>query len=119
MERPRAEVFMPGTPQHRDPLKSRFADDPEMSELIVFFVDELPSRVEAIRAAWRARQIETLTRLVHQLKGASAGYGFEPIGDAAGAIERQLRTPAGPGARPLQSGIDQLTDLCARACGAR
>lgn len=100
------------------PVRSRFASDPEMAELIGLYVRELPSRVEAIRAAWADRQLEVLTRLVHQLSGASAGYGFAPIGDSARRVEGLLRTmkddadqvPAG-----LQSALDELIELCQRA----
>jgi HPt (histidine-containing phosphotransfer) domain-containing protein len=87
-----------------------------MAELVAFFVSELPTRVEAIQSAWRARQIDTLTRLVHQLKGASAGYGFDPIGDAARAVELRLRGDQGP---TVESTLAHLADLCARACRMR
>ena len=104
---------MPSTPRRPGPLRSRYANDPEMSALVAYFVQELPERVRAIESAWRARELDTLTRLVHQLKGASAGYGFEPIGAAAAAVEQRLRENTGP---RLESSLAQLSDLCARAC---
>lgn len=107
---------MPNTPSRTGTLRSRYADDPEMAELVAFFVQELPARVEAIQSAWRTRQIETLTRLVHQLKGASAGYGFDPIGDAAQAVEQQLRGERGPS---VESTLAHLAELCVRACRSR
>jgi chemotaxis protein histidine kinase CheA len=32
----------------------------------------------------------TLRRLAHQIKGSAGGYGFHPIGDAAGRLEYEL-----------------------------
>lgn len=98
------------------PIRSRFAGDPEMSELIELFVAELPQRVNVIAAAMRDREFQTLCRISHQLKGASAGYGFDSIGKAAGAIEHQLLS-LGPSAdiEGVQQQVDALISLCKRA----
>ena len=104
------------------PLRSQYADDPEMAELVDLFVDELPQRVEALRAAFDAGDAPSLRRLAHQLRGAGAGYGFPAIGEAAGEVETRLRT-AGNAAPELPNGLNRqlndLIDLCSRATQTR
>ncbi len=103
------------------PLVSRFAADPEMADMVRFFLDELPARVEAIKSAWAARELRLLGRLAHTLRGAGAGYGFPEIRDAANAVQDELKP--GPTGAPDLSAVDlqisQLIDLCARACSGR
>jgi HPt (histidine-containing phosphotransfer) domain-containing protein len=105
----------PKTPR----LVSEFASDPEMRELVEIFVSELPDRVARLTDTWEQTQLEEVKRLAHQLKGASAGYGFPTIGEAAGRLEDGLRATSG-GAnqinlKNLQRDLDELIDLCNRA----
>ena len=97
------------------PIRSDFASDPEMSELVELFVSELPERVKIITDAWQDNQYEQLFRVTHQLKGASAGYGFAPVGSAAAAVEDRLRA-MGPQAdlSSLRQQVDDLVAMCAR-----
>ncbi len=107
-------------PSQAVPLRSQFADDPEMAELVELFVDELPQRIQSLRAAFESRDAQSLRRLTHQLRGASAGYGFPAIGEAAGAVESRLRTDPAPEALDgLNRQLNDLIDLCARATQTR
>jgi HPt (histidine-containing phosphotransfer) domain-containing protein len=103
-----------------EPLISSYQNDPDMAELIRAFVGEMPGRLSALEAAWRERQIHQLTRLAHQLKGCCAGYGFEPIGDAAARLEEALRgLDSGSAERQLEALRREFADLmevCSRAC---
>lgn len=104
------------------PLVSQYAHDPEMSELVTFFVEELPVRLEALRSAWTRGQTMLLARLAHQLKGAGAGYGFPQIGEAAGRVESAIggRSPScPPDLADVEHRMGELVALCARACAAR
>ncbi len=74
------------------PLASTFAGDPEMVELIEFFTAELVNRIRALEEAWVNRDVETLCRLTHQLKGAAAGYGYPSITEDAASYEAALKT---------------------------
>lgn len=74
----------------RPPIHSEFENDPDLRDLVVLFVDELDRRVDAIRHAYHAEDVAELRRISHQLKGAAGGYGFDPIGDAAGRLEIEL-----------------------------
>jgi histidine phosphotransfer protein HptB len=102
------------------PIRSQFADDPEMSELVGMFVSELPQRTGALMDAFRTQQWEIVQRISHQLKGASAGYGFPTIGAAAGKVEEVVK--AGPIADSgavsrLDETVKELVSLCQRAKG--
>lgn len=100
------------------PLLSQFADDPELRELVQLFASELPDRIRAIEDAWSRREVNSLRRTVHQLRGASAGYGFPTIGRAAGEIEDGLRALGrsdDPGWGTLRRQVDHLIDLCRSA----
>ena len=99
------------------PIISSFADDPDMVEIVEYFVGELPKRVRAIREAASARDSASLTTLAHQLKGAAPGYGFESIGEAAGRLEARLR--ADEPIESVRSQIEDLASLCERASGRR
>src|SRR5437016_5645232 len=100
------------------PLKSQFSDDPDMAELIALFITELPERVEAIRAAQQSGAGANLKRISHQLKGASAGYGFPTIGAAAAKVEDGLRAGGSDESQALErvrAEVDELVNLCRRA----
>lgn len=102
------------------PIRSLYAEDPEMSELVGLFVSELPQRTGALMDAFRAEQWEIVQRLSHQLKGASAGYGFPAIGAAAGKVEDVVRSAptAGSGAvERLNETVKELITLCRRVKG--
>lgn len=71
-------------------LQSEFADDPDMREIVEFFVNDLGARMDSIREAFARDDRARLKTLAHQLKGAAGGYGFPTIGVAAGAVEREL-----------------------------
>lgn len=106
-------------PVQGQPLVSEFAHDPDMHELVGMFVDEMPERVRSLQELWQARDLETLQRVAHQLKGASGGYGFTSVGKAAGRLEEALKG-APPGRPPeshladLRSRVDELIGLCRR-----
>ena len=105
----------PGT-QPGTSLHSTLASDPDMVELVQFFVEEMADRVQTISDAADANDLGQLRTVAHQLKGAGAGYGFEPITDAAGALEH-LIDESGPATEveSMRQQIDALIDLCRRA----
>lgn len=94
----------PQTPP-QPPIRSEFCSDPEMREIVEIYVVEMPQRVATLTGHWEAQQLEELRRLAHQIKGASAGYGFPSIGSAAGLVEQTLVTLGNGG---LGSSLDQL-----------
>ncbi len=94
-------------------IQSAFRDDPEMSELIELFVAELPERMRSLQEMFASGDLAGVRRMAHQLKGASGGYGFAPIGARAAELESALRASAD--LRLVRKRLDELHDLCSRA----
>ena len=105
---------MPEPANTGGPLRSEFADDPEMMELVREFVQELPERIESLQSAWREANTELVCRVAHQLKGASAGYGFAPVGDAAAKLEKAVKT-VDDDLTAVKREFDELLAICNRA----
>ena len=95
------------------PLVSEFADDPEMADLVDLFVDELGDRIESLEQAMAASDLEQLRKLSHQLKGAAGGYGFMPITDLAGEVEKLVKN--GQEISTVAKSLQDLVSLCKRA----
>lgn len=104
-------------PEREDRILSSFAADPEMRELIAYFVEELPKRTHALEEAWKAADLGSLRRIAHQLKGAAGGFGFDGIGQAAGELEVCAGDApvAEDRVRFIESQVRRLLDLCSRA----
>jgi len=90
-------------------LRSQFADDPEMAELVELFLSELPNRASAIRAAARESDAGGVRMLAHRLKGSASGYGFPTIGEAAARLENIANDPT----RAISLTTEEVRDLIA------
>jgi len=95
------------------PLRSDFADDPDMAEIIDAFVAGLVGRAEALRVEVAGGRRAEVQHLAHQLKGAAGGYGFAPIT----AVSAELELAAARGASVVEMGelVARLAGLCGRA----
>lgn len=100
-------------------LRSDFAADPDMREILELFVQEMPTRVGELLGSWERQELEKVGRLAHQLKGAGGGYGFGVISDAAAALERSVAmlqaAPTETVIKEVKAQVDKLVDLCKRA----
>jgi len=72
-------------------LKSSFASDHEMQAPIAEFVALLPYRVAIMGRLLRERNLPELRRVVHQIKGAGGGYGFDAITEFAARADQSLK----------------------------
>lgn len=108
-------------PASTQPLRSLLENDPDMGELIDLYVSDLSARVQTLEDAWGAKQFDHLRRIAHQLRGASAGYGFPTIGQAAGTVEDSIkgRSPEQVDATAVQRQVNELVSLCQRAIAGR
>lgn len=93
-------------------LRSEYAGDPDMRQLVDTFVDELADRIAAIQAAFETEDLARLRTIAHQLKGAAGGYGFPVIGLAAEQVERLL---ANAESSDLARKVEDLVRLCRSA----
>ncbi len=96
------------------PLRSEFADDPEMAELVEFFLHELEERLAALRDAYEGGHADELRSVVHQLKGAAGGYGFPSISEAARKFEHSILIEEAE-LSTLREEFENLITTCRRA----
>lgn len=100
------------------PIRSAFAGDADMAELVREFVAEMPERVRGLEALWQTQALEDLRRSAHQLKGSGGGYGFGPLSEAAAVLESELES-LGRGQRDastmrLREAYERLVGVCRR-----
>ena len=100
-----------------DPLVSEFVDDDDMADLIDFFVSDMSERISSLQDAWQAARIEDVRTIAHQLKGAGAGYGFQPVTSAAATLEDAIAAGA-VDVDELQSSFDELILMCRRVAAS-
>lgn len=76
-------------PEFRPPplLLSEFAADPDMAEVVEWFVNDLPERIVAFQNCLETNDLAMLRGLAHQLKGAAGAYGFPIITEHAKVLE--------------------------------
>ena len=73
-------------------LRSAHADLPTMAEVLQQYVAELPEQVRRLRTLSKNGPREELLRLVHQIKGAGGGYGFDDLSRIAAAAEAEIKS---------------------------
>jgi signal transduction histidine kinase/DNA-binding NarL/FixJ family response regulator len=72
-------------------IRSEFADDPDMAELVTDFVGTLPTRMAELSRQLEQADFNSVQRALHQLKGAGGGYGFNGITDSAAGAELAIK----------------------------
>jgi HPt (histidine-containing phosphotransfer) domain-containing protein len=90
-------------------------DDPDMREILGEFVKSLPEQVERMLSLLREQNLEELRRVVHQLKGAGGGYGFDRITTLAAAAEARLK--AGESLDTVTRSVEELIALTRTVAG--
>lgn len=112
---------MPSATPSNAPLRSQYAGDADMAELLEVFLSELSERTERLRGLLREGRYEELRTLAHQLKGAAGGYGYPTVSAAAAALENTIRSsaPLSGEASQVKASVEELVALCARAIQGR
>jgi histidine phosphotransfer protein HptB len=95
-------------------LVSDLAGDSDLAELIALFVEELPKRAEAMQQAMEAADLDRLSMLAHQLKGAAGSYGFSTITGVARTVEQAAKSRC-----PLEQLTVEVNELAAMCRSAR
>ena len=97
-----------------EPLLSEFSDDQDMAELVELFVEEMGERIASLERLWSENELEDLRVVAHQLKGASGGYGFPSITEAATELESRIKQGCDE-KDELRESFENLLSLCKRA----
>lgn len=63
-----------------------------MRKAVAGFISRLPVRVNSLLALGASANVEELQRMIHQLKGAGASYGFPSITQTAARAEANIKT---------------------------
>jgi CheY-like chemotaxis protein/HPt (histidine-containing phosphotransfer) domain-containing protein len=97
------------------PIRSKFANDPEMLELIAQFTDKLPEWVRDLRRQLEEQNLQELRRVAHQMKGAGGGYGFHQITELAAKAENAIKDSTT--VEGIAEQVNALIDLVRRVEG--
>jgi HPt (histidine-containing phosphotransfer) domain-containing protein len=73
------------------PIKSLYADDDLIAEILPAFVHNLPKYVEQLRVAICTGDIVAAAKVCHDLKGTAGGYGYPQIGSLAQTLEDEVK----------------------------
>jgi len=85
--------------------------DPDLAELVPGFLNNRRRDVDKLRSLLEAGNFADIRMIGHSMKGAGGGYGFDPITDIGGAIERAALASD---SQAIERGIAQLADYLAR-----
>jgi len=96
-------------------IKSSLADNPRMQTIIPQFVEGLPGEVQKMIDLLERNELAALQKVVHQLLGASGGYGFDPVTEPAVRAEGSIK--AGNAPESIKAEIDSLIAVIRRIDG--
>lgn len=94
-------------------LVSTHANDPEIRDLVLEFVREMPQRVRLANEAFMRGDLLRLQFWAHQMKGGAGGYGFSEISKKATNLETAITTKQP--AEKIFLALLMVTNLCDRA----
>ncbi len=81
-------------PVDESPLISRLADRPRLHAAIQKFTGRLNEQLNAMDAAWQARNMQELGALAHWLKGAAGTVGYDAFTEPAVEFEQHIKAGA-------------------------
>jgi CheY-like chemotaxis protein/HPt (histidine-containing phosphotransfer) domain-containing protein len=73
------------------PIASTMSDHPGMKPIIIEYVQGLSNEVVKMQKMMEQKDLQSLKRVVHQLRGSGGGYGFDAISTAAAAAEESIK----------------------------
>jgi HPt (histidine-containing phosphotransfer) domain-containing protein len=105
----------PAVANGTDRIKSRFASDPRIMEIIPEFVDGLPSKVCTMMDYLENNDLDGVQKIVHQLLGACGGYGFTEVTEPARSVEQSIK--AGRDIESIRTETNSLVAIVRRIEG--
>jgi CheY-like chemotaxis protein len=96
-------------------IKSSLASNPRIMKIIPEFVDGLPNQVRQMIDLLERNDLGALQKIVHQLRGASGGYGFGPVTEPAMRADESIK--AGKALESITAEIKSLIEVIRRIDG--
>jgi HPt (histidine-containing phosphotransfer) domain-containing protein len=96
-------------------IKSSLGDNPRMQAIIPEFIDGLPDQVRMMTDLLERNDLAALQKVIHQLRGAAGGYGFEPITEPATIAEESIKV--GKAYESIAAEIKSLIEVIRRIDG--
>jgi HPt (histidine-containing phosphotransfer) domain-containing protein len=96
-------------PSSDNEIYSSYADDPDMAEMLPFFVDGLAEIRSGLRTLADAKDFEGVRREAHKVRGTAGGYGFQGLSDLAGRLEESCKNSPRDEAMILRT-VDEILD---------
>ncbi len=93
-------------------IVSTFSTDPEIRDIVVEFVDEMPLRIQQANEAFMRGDRLRLQFWAHQLKGGATGYGFAVITKEAEELESAIQSDEST--ERIFAALLRVVDLCER-----
>jgi signal transduction histidine kinase/HPt (histidine-containing phosphotransfer) domain-containing protein len=111
---------LPAPPQSSEPsepkndsgngkIQSSLAHIPRMKKIIAEFLQDLPGDVEKMLNLLQGKELSELKTLVHQLRGAGGGYGFDSLSELAQAAEESIL--AADNLQTIRKKINELINM--------
>ncbi len=100
---------------NRPKIVSTYSNDPEIREIVVDFVNEMPKRIQQANNAFMRGDTLRLQFWAHEMKGTAGGYGFSQISQSAQQLEEVIHTKQETEA--IFKALLEVIDLCSR-CSA-
>ncbi|MGD9689906.1 MAG: hypothetical protein AB7K52_09675 [Phycisphaerales bacterium] len=111
---------MPTTDQSPKTVRSVYADDADMGEILSLFARSLPARLETLQRLWSELRLDELGAAVRQLGREGTGCGYSTLGAAAERFQQKLAELNHGEARNEQDvgevrrRFQELIDVCGR-----
>jgi CheY-like chemotaxis protein len=77
-------------------IKSRLADHPGIMKVLPQFIEGLPEKVRVMTDLLARNELAELQKIIHELRGASGGYGFDLVADPALRAEEAIKSVQAP-----------------------
>jgi HPt (histidine-containing phosphotransfer) domain-containing protein len=93
-----------------------------LTEVLQMFLSEVPPRLERLRNAWAAGDIQGVYRAAHSLKGSAGNIGAQRLYDVAAQLDELGRAGDAAGIAPLMDALrtefDKVEDEIRRLLAA-
>ena len=96
-------------------IKSSFADDSRIMEIVPQFVAELSPKVRMLIDLLEQNDLPALQGVAHQLLGTCGGYGFDAVSRPARRVEQSIQTDEDLDS--ITSGVQSLIAVIRRIDG--